>query len=126
MKRKRTASVVAVVLTASLFAAAGCGSDPEKPFTTFSVTVERANTESQAIHILAPGEDFPAGRVNANSLISSTMQLEEDASVTFRAGRNGAVLQTISCKVVGDEEDNYQIEWNGGSAGLQCDGDGWQ
>lgn len=73
------------------------------------------NTGAQAVHILAPGEDFDA----SNQLVSGLNRTKVVGGlsildlVTFRAGRDGTVLDTATCPPVNQSDFYAIVEWNG-------------
>ncbi|NLX12832.1 MAG: hypothetical protein GXY44_04155 [Phycisphaerales bacterium] len=86
----------------------------------FRAMFERRNLESSPIHLLAPGEEFS----EANRIWIGTPpplaidNLTINGLVTFRAGRDGQVLDTVTCPPVRYGGYYAFVEWDGTS--LHC------
>lgn len=72
------------------------------------------------IHILTPGEDFnPAtNRLTPGTSRNVTLNVTSGETITLRAGRNGAVLDTATCPAVTGA--NYQADASWDGATLTC------
>ncbi|MBN1511573.1 MAG: hypothetical protein JXB13_06120 [Phycisphaerae bacterium] len=83
-------------------------------------TFDRRNLESPPIHLLAPGEDF--GAENQIGIGVPRTLLIDDLSinglVTFRAGRDGQVLDSVTCPPVRYSGYYAIVEWDG--TDLRC------
>ena len=72
-----------------------------------SVEVSLVNNADQPIHLMSDGESFgDDNRVPPGAARSVFVRdVEDGASVRFRAGRNGQVLATASCALVRERVD---------------------
>lgn len=83
-------------------------------------TFERRNLDAQNIHILPPGETFSddnriTPNVPKNAIIDG---LDINGLVTFRAGRNEELLDSVICPPVRYSAYVAIVEWNGSD--LRC------
>lgn len=102
-------------------ALAGCaheGNSPTQPHEIY--TVQMVNDDVVAVHLLAPGEDFPTGRVEPGSARSVSVEFP-GLAVTFRAGRNGAILASLICGPVATNEEPGIVVWSEAGT-LSCAG----
>ncbi len=83
-------------------------------------TFDRRNLESPPIHLLAPGEDFSAenqiGIGVPRTLVIDDLSI--NGLVTFRAGRDGQVLDSVTCPPVRYSGYYAIVEWDGDD--LRC------
>jgi hypothetical protein len=92
--------------------------EEEEEFTT-NITLSMSSEETVCIHLFAPGETFPCCQICPPGFTRQTVvTLKRGSSVTFRAGRNGQILDSQSCRVTGEEGDVFSVRWIG--AGLVC------
>jgi len=73
------------------------------------------------IHILLPGEDFDpaANRLTPGATRNETISVDAGETVLVRAGRNGSVLDSVTCPAVNGDDYVATVSWNGIS--LSCD-----
>jgi len=83
-------------------------------------TFDRRNLEGPPIHLLAPGEDF--GAENQIGIgVPRTLVIDDlsiNGLVTFRAGRDGQVLDSVTCPPVRYSGYYAIVEWDGDD--LRC------
>lgn len=106
-----------VSLTADL-----CVGDPQAPEHGI-IDVDLVNGDQAPVHLFVGGETFPCCQVQAGgSRRASNLDVVEGRSVEFRAGRNGEILATASCRVVRSLsiETTPTVTWTG--QGLVCGG----
>lgn len=70
-----------------------------------SVELIFTTSTTQCLHLLAPGEDFPTGQLCSDGTVnvrrsSVPLTLKVGRSYTFRAGRQGQILQSITCELI--------------------------
>lgn len=97
--------------------------EEEEEFTT---NISLTSGDVDCVHLFAPGENFPCCQVCPSGTFSRTtvMTLKQGNSYTFRVGRNGQILATTSCRVIGTQDSGYNVLWS--TAGeLLCSGSGW-
>jgi hypothetical protein len=119
-----------VILLAPFLTASVCGGGSESILDPsadeFDKTVDLFNDdglESSCVHVFAPGETFPCCQVCTSSQGMAgqrtvVMHLVRQQRYEFRAGRNGEILATKSCKASGAESERFRVDWNG--SGLRC------
>jgi hypothetical protein len=75
------------------------GGDPNAP--THDVTIRLENNDQvllgDAVHLFAPGETFPSGRVEPAFFRNVVIKLRRQEKASFQAGRSGSILKTIQC-----------------------------
>lgn len=102
-----------------------CDTDTTDP-TDVEISVRLENLDTpligQPVHIFAPGETFPAGRLDVGEFRVVTLTVAEDESISFQAGRSGNILTTKSCTYTGNPGANRKVTWGGSS--LSCSS-GW-
>ena len=128
MKSFRTVASLIIALALPLLIGAKCGDGVQAPTNgvtddVYTTVVDLVNQEGQAVHLFAPGEDFPCCRVTEGlptaSIRNISMQLQRGKSYTFRAGRNGTIVDTVSCKSEGKEDFPHSVYFSSGN--LRCD-----
>ena len=79
--------------------------------------------DNENIHILLPGETFdPANRLTPNTSREASLSgVEKGDYITVQAGRNGVVLDDVSCPIVQGSNYTAIVEWDGFS--LTCSAD---
>jgi uncharacterized protein YfaP (DUF2135 family) len=79
------------------------------------------NADTMNIHILLPGENFDeSNRITPGAVRDATLSgINYGDTITVRAGRNGAVLDTTTCPTVVGENYTAYIDWDGFS--VTCD-----
>lgn len=124
MRNRRASRLAAAALVAAIFLLA-CGDD-DNPLThgdgASTLTVLLVNADSEAVHLLRPGETFAASnRVEPDGHRQVDVGVTAQDGATFRAGRSGVVLAEVTCYT--DEPaplrgDVPRVTWNG--FGLSC------
>lgn len=112
-----------VLLLALALAAPGCNGDDvvgpqDLPGNLITVVLISDGSNGLPIHILVPGESFgEANRLEPGQQRETRERIPESSRITFRAGRNGTVLVTVTCDVVA-ATDGF-VRWIDGT--LQCE-----
>lgn len=92
------------------------------PFST-----ELINNSRETLHLLAPGENFPDGKLEPGTRRTYVLNNPtKDKTYEFRVGRSGQVLATTTCKLGAYDSTTVQlgaiVSWDGTT--LKCVG-GW-
>lgn len=85
------------------------------PRTGLFGTFELRNLDTQNVHILQPGEDFDVANQFTPGLFRNALftTLSINDLVTFRAGRDGTVLDAATCPRVNQGDFFAIVEWDG-------------
>lgn len=114
----RAALVVGSAVVAGTGACAHEGNPPTQPHEIY--TVQMVNDDVTAVHLLAPGEDLPTGRVEPGLARSVSVEFP-GLAVTFRAGRNGEIIASLVCGTTATNEEPGIVVWSEGQT-LSCAG----
>lgn len=115
----RMTGSLALLALLSLFACKGTGAtDPNARFLDVFLSNDGDDT-GFPIHILAPAEPFAdSNRIQPGGGRTVEIRLTDDAGF-FRAGRNGMVIDDVTCVLVGPSTPPPSVVWNGD---LVCEG----
>lgn len=86
------------------------------------VTVVLRNDAAIPVHLFGPGEDFPCCRLESGANRQITLVLRENEQANFSAGRNGDVIDTITCttRFAPSTDDEVTVSYDD-QVGLSCD-----
>lgn len=126
---RRLLPAVAAVLLASTACGGTTRTEPD-PDGDMLVTIGLINGDAlagQPIHLFGPAEDFPCCQVAQLSNRDVVVTVKQGAKLTFRAGRSGTILKTVTCTVNNDA--GKIVRWtptaNGSNSGTLSCHTGW-
>ena len=116
-------SKAVLALGIALLVVSACNGDDivdpgDLPGPLITVVLVSDGSNGLPIHILAPGENFDASnRLEPGQQRETTERIPQSSQLTYRAGRNGTVLVSVTCDVVA-ATDGF-VRWIDGR--LECE-----